>query len=413
MRKEALVAGALALGLVGLAGCGGTSSPTTADGKTAMTWAMWVGGTEDQNSWQKVADEVSTKLGDVKITLQGSTFSDYFTKMSTQLSSNTAPCLVAVQSLRTAQLKDGMLPLDDLVKKDGMDLSAFDQSMIKGLSADGKLYALPYDVGPLMMFYNKDKFAAAGVSEPKAGWTSSDFVAAAKKITASTGKPAFAPSIGDLVIESQVLAYNGGRVTQADGSINATDSVFSDGLQWVADLASKEKVSPQLPGSDGSFASNQFLSGTTAMSIDGPWSLIDTKSKAKFKVGVTTLPAGPGGGKTFSAGSGWGISKQCPTPDKAFAALKEMTGDKVLSELGAAGRALPARTADQKVWIDNAGIPGVAEALQAAESTAVPMPSNTNSDQLGTLFSQYLPKALNGQQSAASVMKDIAAQLPH
>ena len=61
---------------------------------------MWVGGTEDQKAWQKVADDVSTKLGDVKITLQGSTFQDYFTKMDTQLSSNTAPCLVAVQSLR-------------------------------------------------------------------------------------------------------------------------------------------------------------------------------------------------------------------------------------------------------------------------------------------------------------------------
>ncbi|MEA5455498.1 sugar ABC transporter substrate-binding protein [Sinomonas sp. JGH33] len=413
MRKEAFVAGALALGLLGLAGCGGGSSPTTADGKTAMTWAMWVGGTEDQNGWQKVADEVSAKLGDVKITLQGSTFSDYFTKMSTQLSSNTAPCLVAVQSLRTAQLKDGMLPLDDLVKQDGMDLGAFDQSMIKGLSADGKLYALPYDVGPLMMFYNKDKFAAAGVSEPKAGWTADEFVATAKKITASSGKPAFATPIWDLSVESQVLAYNGGRVTQEDGSLDAANSTFADGLQWVADLTGREKIAPQLPGSDSSFASNQFLSGTTAMSIDGPWSLIDTKSKAKFKVGVTTLPAGPGGGKTFSAGSGWGISKQCPTPDKAFAALKEMTGDKVLSELGAAGRALPARTADQKVWIDNAGIPGVEEALKAASANAVPMPSNTNSDQLGTLFSQYLPKALNGQQSAASVMKDVAAQLPH
>ncbi|GAA5190677.1 hypothetical protein GCM10023346_08200 [Arthrobacter gyeryongensis] len=117
MRKEAFVAGALALGLIGLTGCGGSSSGSTADGKTAMTWAMWVGGTEDQKNWEKVADDVSNTLGDVKITLQGSTFQDYFTKMSTQLSSNTAPCLVAVQSLRTAQLKDGMLPLDDLVKK--------------------------------------------------------------------------------------------------------------------------------------------------------------------------------------------------------------------------------------------------------------------------------------------------------
>lgn len=411
MRKEAFVAGALALGLIGLTGCGGGSSPTTADGKTALTWAMWVGGTEDQKAWQKVADDVSTRLGDVKITLQGSTFQDYFTKMSTQLSSNTAPCLVAVQSLRTAQLKDGMLPLDDLVTKNGVDLSAFDSSMIKGLSADNKLYALPYDVGPVMMFYNKDRFEAAGVPEPKAGWTADEFVAASEKL-ATNGKPAIAPSTADIFIESQVLAYNGGRVLKEDGTMDAANADFTKGLQWVSDLTGKEKISPQLPGGDPAFSSNEFLSGNTAMHIDGPWSLLDTKAKAKFKIGVTTLPAGPGGGETFSAGSGWGISKQCATPDKAFAALKEMTGDTVLGELAASGRALAARTAQQQKWIDNAGIAGVAETLKKAESSAVPLPSNTNSDQLNQLFSQYLVKSINGQQSAADVMKDIAAQLP-
>ncbi len=411
MRKEAFVAGALALGLIGLTGCGGGSSPTTADGKTAMTWAMWVGGTEDQQGWQKVADEVSTKLGDVKITLQGSTFQDYFTKMSTQLSSNTAPCLVAVQSLRTAQLKDGMLPLDDLVKQNKVDLSEFDDSMIKGLSADGKLYALPYDVGPVMMFYNKDRFKAAGVPEPVAGWTADDFLAASKKLAAS-GKPAIAPTTSDILIESQVLAYNGGRVLKEDATMDVSNTHFAKGLQWVSDLTGKEKVSTQVPGGDTAYSSNEFLSGNTALHIDGPWSLLDAKAKAKFGMGVTTLPAGTGGGKTFSAGSGWGISKQCPTPDKAFAALKEMTGDKVLGDLAAAGRALPARTSQQQKWIDNAGIPGVADTLKKAESTAVPLPSNTNSDQLSQLFNQYLVKSINGQQSAADVMKDVAAQLP-
>jgi multiple sugar transport system substrate-binding protein len=412
MRKEAFVAGALALGLIGLTGCGGGSSPTTADGKTALTWAMWVGGTEDQQGWQKVADDVSNKLGDVKITLQGSTFQDYFTKMSTQLSSNTAPCLVAVQSLRTAQLKDGMLPLDDLVKQNNVDLNEFDSSMIKGLSADDKLYALPYDVGPVMMFYNKDRFDAAGIPEPKAGWNADDFLAASKKLAAS-GKPAIAPTTSDILIESQVLAYNGGRVLKEDGTMEAGNADFAKGLQWVSDLTGKEKVSPQVPGGgDPAFSSNEFLSGNTAMHIDGPWSLLDAKAKAKFTMGVTTLPAGIGGGKTFSAGSGWGISKQCPTPDKAFAALKEMTGDKVLGDLAATGRALAARTAQQQKWIDNAGIPGVAETLKKAEASAVALPSNTNSDQLGQLFSQYLVKSINGQQSAADVMKDISAQLP-
>ncbi len=409
-RRTALLAVAIALGLLSVVACGGSPAATTADGKTELTWAMWVGGTEDTNAWQKVADEAGAAAG-VHITLQGSTFNDHFTKMTTQLASGNAPCLVAVQSLRTALLKDGMLPLGDLAKADNFDLSVFDKSMLDGLSADGNLYALPYDVGPMMMFYNKDMFAAAGVPEPKAGWTSDEFLDAAKKLTTG-GKFAIAPNPGDLAIESQVLAFNGGRVLTPDAKLDLGNADFARGVQWVSDLTNVHKVSPQFPGGDTAFAQNQFRSGTVAMSIDGPWSLLDTKAQVKFNLGVTTLPVGPGGGKTFSAGSGWGISKNCATPDKAFAALKEMSGAKIAGELGAAGRALPARTAQQQVWIDNANIPGVADTLKTASANAVPIPSNPASEQMGQLFNQYLVKTINGQQPAADVMKDIAAQMP-
>lgn len=410
MRRTALLAGVLALGLLGAAACGGSPSSTAPDGKTELAWAMWVGGTEDTNAWQKVADEAGAAAG-VHITLQGSTFADHFTKMSTQLASGNAPCLVAVQSLRTAQLKDGMLPLADLVQKNNLDLSVFDKSMLEGLSADGNLYALPYDVGPMMMFYNKDMFAAAGVAEPKAGWTIVEFLDTAKKLTTG-GKFAIAPNPGDLAIESQVLAFNGGRVLTPDAKLDVGNADFATGVQWVSDLTNVQKVSSQFPGGDVQFASNQFTSGAVAMSIDGPWSLLDAKAKVKFNIGVTTLPVGPGGGKTYSAGSGWGIAKNCATPDQAFAALKEMTGAKILGELGAAGRALPARTAQQQVWVDHANIPGVADTLKTASANAVPIPSNPASEQLGQLFQQYLVKAINGQQPAAGVMKDIAAQMP-
>jgi len=410
-RGTALLAVAIALAMIGIAACGASPAATTADGRTELTWAMWVSGTEDTNAWQKVADEAGAAAG-VHITLQGSTFSDHFNKMSTQLAAGDAPCLVAVQSLRTAQLKDGMLPLGDLVKSNNFDLSVFDKSMIDGLSADGNLYALPYDVGPVMMFYNKDMFAAAGVPEPKPGWTTAEFLEAAKKLTTG-GKYAIAANSGDLAIESQVLAFNGGRVLTPAGKLDLRNADFASGLQWVSDLTNVQKVSPQFPGGDALFyAANQFYSGAVAMSVDGPWSLLDAKAKVRFNVGVTTLPAGPGGGKTYSAGSGWGISKNCATPEKAFAALKEMTSAKILGELGSAGRALPARTAQQQLWIDHANIPGVADTLKAASADAVPIPSNPASEQLGQLFNQYLVKAINGQEPAASVMADIASQMP-
>jgi ABC-type glycerol-3-phosphate transport system substrate-binding protein len=76
-RRRLLLAGAIALAMIGIAACGGSPAATTPDGKTELTWAMWVAGTEDTNAWQKVADEAGAAAG-VHITLQGSTFSDHF-----------------------------------------------------------------------------------------------------------------------------------------------------------------------------------------------------------------------------------------------------------------------------------------------------------------------------------------------
>ena len=56
-------------------------------------------------------------------------------------------------------------------------------SITKGLQFEGKQVALPYDVGPFVMFYNKDAFKAAGLKEPAIGWTTDDFMSDAKALT--------------------------------------------------------------------------------------------------------------------------------------------------------------------------------------------------------------------------------------
>ena len=67
----------------------------------------------------------------------------------------------------------------------------------RAFSIEGKQVALPYDVGPLVMFYNKDAFKAAGLKEPAIGWTTDEFMADAKALTKprSTGSGLRATSV--------------------------------------------------------------------------------------------------------------------------------------------------------------------------------------------------------------------------
>jgi multiple sugar transport system substrate-binding protein len=410
MKRKILVGAAVAVSAaLALSGCSSSGGSSGSQSAKALTWGMWIAGNADQAAWQKVADSADAGQSGLKVTIQGAPFNDYWTKLRTQLSTGSAPCIVSLQSLRAANYTDQLLPLDSLAKKNKTDLTAYDSTALTGMKVDGKLYALPYDTGPYLMFYNADMFKEAGVAAPKPGWTVSDFEAAGAALKAK-GKTLFASTVEDLGLESSVLAYNGGRVISEDGTLDATNPKFEKGLDWLASLVKKGYALPA--SADGSNDDNEFVSGQAATYSDGPWSLITQKAKAKFTLGVTTLPVGDSTQTTFSAGSGFGISKQCKYPDQAYKAITSMTSEKTLGQLAAAGRAFPGRTAVQKDWFDNAKITGAQDVFDTALKGAVPLPGNKNSDQLGQLFAQYGIQAVNGQQSGEKVMSQISSQLP-
>jgi multiple sugar transport system substrate-binding protein len=399
-------AAAAAVTLV-LTGCSSGSSAGGGQSKDALTWSMWIAGKEDKAAWQKVADTVKSEDG-ITLTIQGAPFENYFTKLSTQLSAGGAQCVVSMQSLRAANYTTSLLPLDDLAKQQKIDLSAFDSTALDGMKVDGKLYGLPYDTGPIMMFYNKDLFKQAGVAEPKPGWSVDDFEAAGAALKAK-GITELGSTVADLNLESMVYGYNGGRVITSEGKIDATDAEFADGLDWLGGLV--EKGYATQASSDSSTPGNDFAAGKVAMYTDGPWSLISQKAKVQFDLGVTTLPAGTSGPSTFAAGSGFGVSKQCKYPEQALKAVQTMTSEKVLISLAEDGRAFPARTAAQDAWYSSAGIDGAEAALEAALAKSSPLLGNKQSDQLSQLFTQYALQAVNGQTSGKETLSSIAGQL--
>lgn len=63
------------------------------------------------------------------------------------------------------------------------------------LTADDKVYAMPWDSGPVMMFYRRDMYKAAGV-DPQSIETWDDFIAAGKKVAAATGGKVKMATIG-------------------------------------------------------------------------------------------------------------------------------------------------------------------------------------------------------------------------
>lgn len=388
----------------------GATGGTAAAKPVTLTWFMWSGSNEEVAAWKHVGALVTAKYPNITIQFQTTDFNDYWTKLTTQAASGTAPCIVGLQGQRAPQFGDLLIPLDDYMTQLGVKAADFGPSIFKGLQYGGKQVALPYDYGPFVMFYNKDAFKAAGLKAPAIGWTTDEFLADAKALTKAPKYGFFASSdIGGLL--PWVLSASGKSALDSSGALAVDNDAWKTGAQFYADLVTKEKVAAQIPSANSTSASaNQFLAGNAYMTLDGPWDLINARALSKFGVGIAPMPAGASGSQTWSDGSGFGVTKDCKNPDDAAKAVSVLTGVEAETYLGDAGRAFPARLAQQTAWYTGNKTQDVKPIMDAALANAVPYKTTATWQQVATAFSKEAVAVYNGQGSVADLLSQTQAQ---
>ena len=174
--------------------------------------------------------------------------------------------MIGLQGQRAPQFGNLLVPLDDYMSKAGIKAEDYVPSITKGLQFDGKQVALPYDVGPFVMFYNKDAFKAAGLKEPAIGWTTDDFMSDAKALTKPPKYGFWAQSdIGQLL--PWVLSSSGKSALNADGKLDVDNPEWHTSAQWYTDLVSKEKLAAQIPSANSSSVQRQPVPGRQRLHV--------------------------------------------------------------------------------------------------------------------------------------------------
>jgi len=402
------LAAALAIGL--LAGCGSGGGSGSSGGTKTLTWFMWSGSDVEKNAWLHVGDLVTQKYPNIKIKFETTPFNDFWTKLTTEAASGSAPCIVGLQGERAPQYGELLVPLDDFMSSNGIKASDYVPSITKGLQYKGKQVALPYDVGPFVIFYNKDAFKAAGLTEPAIGWTTDDFLADAQKLTKPPKYGFWAQSdIGDLL--PFVLSDSGQSALNAGGQLDVNNAAWQKSAQFYSDLVSKEKVAAQIPSANSSTsAANQFLNGNAYMSQDGPWDLINAREQAKFSVGIAPMPAGASGSKTWSDGSGFGVTRDCKDQDDAFKAVSVMVGADAENYLGNLGRAYPALISAQDSWYTGNKTQDVKPVMDYSLQNSVPFATTAKWQQVVTAFAKQAVATYNGQGTVNDLLSQAQAQ---
>lgn len=124
--------------------------------------------------------------------VQASDWSDFFSKILTQIAAGTAPDVVyvATEGVQLFAQRLGV-PLDRWVKRDAAELREYftdvHPSLVESMMYEGSLYQLPAEFNAADMYLNKQVLRRAGADFPGAEWTRDDFTALLRRMKRTSG----------------------------------------------------------------------------------------------------------------------------------------------------------------------------------------------------------------------------------
>ncbi|MFT0762842.1 extracellular solute-binding protein [Actinomyces sp. F1_1611] len=406
-----IVGASLALGL---AGCGGSNSGDqsgASGGKSgsserANQMYTWVSNESDREQWETFISGVQENGDpDFSITLEGPTFQEYWTLAKTRMAASDAPCILTTQAARAQELGSLLAPLDDLAKEAGLDLGQYNQAMMQGMTVDGTVRAIPYDAEPMLMYFNRDMFKAAGLEDPSVNYTTEQFISDAKALTDGD---VYGTSVGpDLTYPYLPFSFANGHAPVKDGELDLTNPDFVKDVQQVMDMVSVDGISSAPNPSDNDEVSRQnFLAGKIGIIVDGPWFYSTIKDGASFDVGIAVPPSNSGDSIGLIQGSGFGIAESCPDKEAAFANIMKMTTPEVVGYVGEHRGTVPSIDSALDAWATGKPEADV-EVVKALLANGLPLVTTPTWNQVVTQFQQYSPEGARGDRTAQDILESI------
>lgn len=276
-------------------------------------WGGWTG--PDGDVMRAMAEQYNARHPGVHVTLTTLQWTPLFDKFLTSMRAAEGPDLMAMHPQDTAQFVEASLlePLNSFgnaveLKADDFGKNAWGYSSYKGAQ-----YAVPLDFHMHGLYYNVDLFKQAGLDPEKPPTTGDALIAAARKLTVDTG----GRHPGDAGFDAKnikqyglsfpnnhhafyiwfALQYQQGASFSITGSqVKFDDERGVAAWKWEEDLIFKHQVVPV----GQSNPAQDFLTGRTAMLIDGPWQMPAMLTQQGLNWATAPFP------KVFTQQAVWG-----------------------------------------------------------------------------------------------------------
>ena len=287
---------------VALAGCGGGTGANSANGGSSSNGKRTIKVVVAEYSkdhtrafWEGLDQAYEQATGN-KVDLQVVDWNAIDQQVTQMIQNNQPPDILNLNSF-ASYAKDGLLyPTNEIISQQVRDdiLAPF----TAGGTLDGTQYATPDLSSARAFFYNKDLFARANISAPPR--TFEEFVTDAQKIQAlGNGTIGYALPLGPEEAQAEFSIWmwnNGGDWIDSSGKWTINSDKNVQALQFLADLANKQKVTQINPGktnrTDGAFS--LFQDGKVGMVMGFSPLAAELDKQKKVNYGVAQVPTNVG-----------------------------------------------------------------------------------------------------------------------
>lgn len=418
-----------------LTGCGASTGSKASGGQAGaakqvtVRYTRW-GLPEEMNGTKKIIAEFEKTHSNIKVELESSSWDQYWERIQTQIASNTAP---------DAMLMDGgwylsqfapqgiLADIGALMDRDKISKDEY-YDVWKTFTYKDKIYALPRDYNSIVLYYNKDLFQKAGITEyPTADMTWDEAVKLGQQLTLDkNGKKPEDPGFDmdnivqyglylptnnvDSTIET-LIWQKGGRLMSEDGTQCLIDSQESRSVfQFLNDLTYKYKVAPSASAAL-KYGEEAFPAGNFAMVYQGSWlqsSLVD----ATFDWDIAVAPTF-GEKKVYCAQSvGNSILASSKNQDAAWELLKYMSGTEGQTIMAQSNDSIPVlKSVAEDVYLKETGKPANRKAIFDEAVATVPYVDFPQKGKIFDAITNVDALYFNNQQSLDEMISTIMSQV--
>lgn len=231
--------------------------------------------------------------------------------------------------------RGALMPLDDLMKRDGFDKSSVFPALWEEMTWNGHIYAIPTGTGNEAFYWNRENFRKAGLDpdRPPATWAELDDLAVKLTARAPDGSieragyiPGYWSPGGPQLFLDWPLQLGAKFISDDGRRATLVTTAAIEALDWEGKLFGKLGREQLIlkRSSYGYGTQHGFLSGNLSMMVNKSSFVQEIQKYApNLDYGVAPLPVPAGGRQAAVAGCVWmGIPKGAADPEAAWEYIK-------------------------------------------------------------------------------------------